>query len=215
MAELFGPAQGSPSGSGEPRVQAVDSEGQLTLVVDGVVQSVAVRGPQIGRGYWPAMLPERKPTNALILGLGGGTVAHLLVQRFGQLPIVGVDDDPEVLALARQTFGLGAVEGLRVVVDDAFDFVAQCEEQFDYVCVDLFRAGEIPRQATSKTFLRQVRRLLPATGTAAFNLARDRRASERIHRLRQIFFLDRQIFTGLNVVAHCRPPLRPSRVLFD
>ena len=179
------------------------------------MQSVAVQSDDIGRGYWPAMLPERKPANALILGLGGGTVAQLLARRFGRLPMVGVDDDPEVLALARQTFGLGAVDGLRVVVDDAFDFVAHCEDRFDYVCVDLFRAGQIPREATAKTFLRQVRRLLPAQGVAAFNLARDRRASERLHRLGQIFFLERQILTGLNLVVHCRPPLRPSRILFD
>lgn len=197
------------------RVRAVEMEDQLALVVEGVVQSVAVRGPDIGRGYWPALLPESRPSSALILGLGGGTIAQLLVRRFGPLPMVGVDDDPEVLALARQSFGLGEVPGLRVVVDDAFDFVANCAERFDYVCVDLFRAGQVPRQVTSTPFLRQTRRLLLSEGLAVFNLARDGRARERIHRLSRVFLVEREVLTGLNVVVHCRAPAKPTRVIFD
>jgi spermidine synthase len=200
--------------SGE-RVRAVQIDDQLALVVEGVVQSVAVRSEDIGRGYWTALLPPSMPTSALVLGLGGGTVAQLLRQRFGELPILGVDDDPEVLAVARQAFGLGQIPGLRVVVDDAFEFVANCSERFDYVCVDLFRAGQIPRQVTATPFLRQVRRLLLAGGWAVFNLARDGRARERLHRLKRIFVVEHEILTGLNVVVHCRAPARPARVILD
>lgn len=215
MGNPFGDAAEVGDWRSGQRVRAVQIEDQLALVVEGVVQSVAVRERDIGRGYWPALLPESKPAAALVLGLGGGAIAHLLVQRFGQLPVVGVDDDPEVLALARQTFGLGHIPGLRVVVDDAFAFVAHCPDNFDYVCVDLFRAGQIPHRVTATPFLRQVRRLLLSDGLAVFNLARDGRARERLHRLGRIFFIEHEILTGLNLVVHCRAPVRPARMIFD
>ncbi|MCL5107806.1 MAG: methyltransferase domain-containing protein [Chloroflexi bacterium] len=211
MAALFGDAAEVPDWRTGPRVQVVQTDGQQALVVEGVVQSVAVDGPDIGRGYWPALLPDAKPRSALILGLAGGTIVHLLRRRFGPLPITGVDDDVEVLAVARQRFSLGQEPELRVVVDDAFDYVANCQVRFDYICVDLFRAGQVPRQVTATPFLRQARRLLEPGGAAIFDLARDRRAQERIHRLGRIFLVERQVLVGLNVVVHCRPPVRPVR----
>ena len=198
-------------GEPSPPVQAVERDGQFALVIDGVVQSVAVRGPDIGRGYWPAMLPPEKPSSALILGLGGGTIANLLTLRFGPLPITGVDDDPAVLALARERFGVGELPNLRVVMADAFAFAESCSERFAYVAVDLFAGGQVPREVTGTPFLRHVRWLLAGGGLAAFNLARDRRAATRIHRLGRVFRVERQIFTGLNVVVHCRVPARRPR----
>ena len=37
------------------------------------------------------MLPQERPSNVLILGLGGGTIAQFLTQRWGPLPITGVE----------------------------------------------------------------------------------------------------------------------------
>src|SRR4051794_28926969 len=52
----------------KPRVRVAEDEGQRALLVDGVVQSVAVEGPTFhGPGYWPAMLPDVRPRQALLL----------------------------------------------------------------------------------------------------------------------------------------------------
>src|SRR6476660_2731631 len=96
---------------GRPRLG--EDEGRLALFVDGVVQSVAAEGREV-EGYWAALLPSVRPRRALVLGLGGGTVVHLLRRRFGELAVVGVDDDGEVLALARAELGLEQ-PGLAVV----------------------------------------------------------------------------------------------------
>jgi spermidine synthase len=201
----------SPAEQEKPRLDAAERDGQYALLVDGVVQSVQVDGPQIGRGYWPAMLPEERPRSALILGLGGGTIAHLLTLRFGPLPMVGVDDDAGVLALGRERFGLDALSHLRVELGDAYAFASACRERFDLVVVDLFRAGEVPRDVTATPFLRDVRRLLAPGGLATFNLARDGRAASRIHRLGKVFLLEKQVLTGFNVVVHCRAPVRSAK----
>lgn len=188
--------------SAGPRVRVAEDEGQRALLVDGVVQSVAVEGPVLGPGYWPAMLPDARPRLALLLGLGAGTIAHLLVRRFGPVAMVGVECDPEVLALARAEFGL-ALPSLAVVEADALAYVAGCRERFDYVCVDLYRGAELERGALARPFLRQLRGLLLPGGVAFFNLFRDRRTGRRLHRLRQVFPWATEEPIGKNVVVRC------------
>ncbi|HLY32336.1 MAG TPA: hypothetical protein VKQ36_15010 [Ktedonobacterales bacterium] len=103
-----------------PSVEIED--GHMVMRVGGVIQSVKVDERYIP-DVWDAMLPRRRPASALILGLGGGTIATLLTQRWGAFPTVGVERDPAVVALARHAFGLDALPHLRIVTDDAFNFV--------------------------------------------------------------------------------------------
>jgi spermidine synthase len=147
------------------------------------------------------MLPDGPPRDALLLGLGGGTIAHLLVGAFGPLPIVGVDDDPAVLALGRTHFGLD-LPSLQIVAADAFAYAADCSRRFDLVCVDLFRDGHIPARVCAPGFLADVRRLLRPGGTATFNLERDRRAAGRLRQLARYFVVVRRILVGFNLVVH-------------
>ncbi len=190
-------------------VELIDDGGRAALAIDGAVQSVAVGGSAAPSGYWPAMLPDRPPRDALLLGLGGGTIAHLLTGTYGPLPIVGVDDDLAVLAVARSHFGLD-LPNLEVVVADAFAYAAACPRRFDLVCVDLFRNGEIPARVCASAFLTRVRGLLRPGGLTTFNLARDRRAGDRLRQLGRHFVVVRRILVGFNLVVHCaaEPPGR-------
>lgn len=177
---------------------------RLALAIDGAVQSVAVTAGGTGGGYWPAMLPDRPPRESLLLGLGGGTLVHLLTGTFGLLPIVGVDDDPAVVALGRAHFGLD-LPHLEIALADAYAYAATCSRRFDLVCVDLYRDGAIAPGATAPRFLRDVARLLRPTGSAVFNLARDRQAGNRLRRLAAHFVVARRILVGFNLVVHCLP----------
>src|SRR4051812_30708017 len=119
-------------------VRIGEDGGRAALLVDGVVQSISPQDGLAAGGYWAAMVPAERPKKALILGLGGGTLAQLLLTRFGDdVAIVGVDNDPAVLHLARSA-GWMPSRGLDVVVADAFEYVQACEDRFDYVAIDLF-----------------------------------------------------------------------------
>jgi len=183
-------------------VEVIDDGGRAALAIDGVVQSVAVGDGATPSGYWPAMLPDRAPREALLLGLAGGTIAHLLVGAHGPLPIIGVDDDPAVVAVARTQFGLD-LPNVEIVLADAFAFAATCPRRFDLVCVDLFRDGQIPARVCSSAFLTRVRRLLRPNGLATFNLARDRRAGDRLRQLERHLVIVRRVLVGFNLVVHC------------
>ncbi len=167
-------------------VRAGVDRGRPAVLVDGVVQSVAPGAA--ADGYWTAMLPPNRPNRALILGLGGGTVARLLVERFGDVPVVGVDDDPRVLAVARESFG-PLPPFVQAVLADALAFVLapRLAGRFGYIAVDLFRGADMPRGAFGRPFLRAVRRALTPGGAVAFNLFQDRFTEGRLARIDAVF----------------------------
>src|SRR5438309_290587 len=101
--------------------------GRRALLVDGTVQSVDP--DDAGSGYWSVMLPAQPPRDALMLGFGGGTIAQLLLRRFGAVAITGVDDSPEVLRLGACAFRL-AESTITLIQADAFDFTQGSREQF-------------------------------------------------------------------------------------
>jgi len=186
-----------------PRVWIGEDEGQTALLIDGVVQSVHVDDLPLAPGYWPLMVPEVRPSRALILGLGGGTIVHLLFRRFGPVPVVAVEIDPMVIHLARSAFGLDRAD-VEIVEGDAFAFVADTPDRFDYVAVDLFARGKIPATIFTQPFLRSVKRILTPGGLAAFNFFADNRSQTRILRLEAVFPRVAIIHSVDNVIAYCR-----------
>jgi spermidine synthase len=193
-----------PDDFGEEPAPSVERAGdELRLIVDGAVQSVAVGADETPRGYWRALLPVRRPASALILGLGGGTVVHLLRRQSRSIRITGVDDDPRVLVLARRHFGLE--DGATAIVEaDAREFVRRCQQHFDLVVVDLFRGEEIAGFVGQREFIRRIRSLVSAGGTLVWNLHRDRRGSSLRRRVGAGLRPDRRVLAGLNLVLHFR-----------
>jgi spermidine synthase len=186
--------------SHQTRVQC--DGGRRELLVDGVVQSIDVASATAS-DYWPLMLPDVKPERALLLGAGGGTLAGLLLRRFGTVLIVAVDNDPEVVRLGRASFYLNLAE-VSVVVADAFQFVAGCRGRFDFIAVDLFRGNERPRGLSGRPFLRDLQRVAGPGATAAFNLFHGRRIDTTLARITRVLTPVRQVAAGKNVVAHYR-----------
>ena len=184
-------------------LQIEEYEGHRVLVEDGAILSVAVTGTDPPFGYWTAMLPERAPRSALLLGLGAGTLAHLLTRRFPEVRIVGVDIDARLIAFARQHFDL-ALSNLDIVIGDAFAFVAGCQNHFDYVAVDLFRGHDFQRGALARAFLRQLRSIAGPDGEIAVNFFKDRRSEVHVNRLARILTVYRVQRLPRNVVVHCR-----------
>ena len=185
------------------RLRVEEYEGHRALMADGVILSVAVGEQEPPFGYWAAMLPEASPRNALLLGLGAGTLAQLLIRRAPDIRIVGVDIDPQIIEFARRHFDL-ALPNLQVVVGDAFAYIAACRERFDYIAVDLFCGHAFQRGALARPFLRHLRTVAGPTGEIVFNLFRDRRSEVYLGRLARILRVHRVERLSRNVIAHCR-----------
>jgi spermidine synthase len=186
------------------RIWVSEDEGQIALLIDGVVQSVVVGDGPLGPGYWPLMLPDVRPHEALILGLGGGTLVHLLARRFPGIRITGVEIDPAVIRVALSAFGL-VMPDLIILEADAFAFVAEAAGPYDYVAVDLWADGVIPRAVFQKPFLRRVKDLLTPGGVGAINFFKDRQAASRLRRIEATFPRVEVRQSRENFVALCRP----------
>lgn len=180
-----------------------DDGGRTALLVNGVVQSISPEDGLVDGGYWGAMVPPDRPQRALILGLGGGTLARLLHARWGAFPICGVDDDPAVIKLARDIHWL-PYEALDVVVGDAFAYVRTCQQRFDYVAVDLFRGEALDGRIFGKPFLRRLRAVLEPRGQLAINMFADVPSVSRVPRVAMFFELRERRYVGGNLVVHAR-----------
>ncbi len=178
-----------------------EDRGRPALLVGGFVQSVAAGAA--ADGYWAQMLPAHQPRRGLLLGFGGGTVARLLVQRFGACDLVGVDDDARAVALGRAAFG-PLPEHVQLVLADALRFVDGCGGAFDYIAVDLFHAGRPPRGMFGRPFLRGVRAALTPRGRAVFNVFRDAQAERRTANIRAVLSIEQVVSVRDNLLVWCR-----------
>ncbi|HEU4784956.1 MAG TPA: methyltransferase domain-containing protein [Ktedonobacterales bacterium] len=189
------------------------TDGRLALEVGNVTQSVTLPEDDADeevQGYWPLMLPERCPRRALLLGLGGGTLAALLARRCPGVAIVGIERNAEVLVVARREFGLDALVGLKAMEADAFDWVEEHASSepasFDLICLDLFEGGRLAPGTLARPFLRQVATLLQTDGVLTVNLMRTARLPEQLHRLESVFTIERQLRVWGNAVLHLSFP---------
>jgi SAM-dependent methyltransferase len=202
-----------PEGNSPPALSASIDElaGEVRLMVEGSVQSVQVAPGVTPAGYWRALVPETPPNNALFLGLGGATGVQLLWQRYGPVPVVGVDNNPRVLQLGMSRFGLDD-PALHVIQANALDYVRSCNQQFGLVVVDIYDGEAAPAFVANRRFIRAVRQLVRPGGTLVWNLQRDRRGALIRRRSRAGLLLERRIFAGLNLVLHYRRRAHPRRL---
>ena len=176
--------------------------GRKVLRVGGVIQSVEVNDlyePDV----WDAMVPDERPDRALILGLGGGTLATLLARRWESVEIVAVEFDQNVAGMALDDFGLRAMPNVRVVIDDAFTYVRTCDIKFDVVNVDLYVSGKMAHGILAASFLTDIARLLAPSGTASFNLWQSAYLDDQIRRIARNLNVRVSTVVDQNVVVWC------------
>lgn len=110
--------------------------------------------------------------SALVLGLGGGSAAVLIRKYWRDAKITGVDIDPLMVELGKKYLGLKG-KGVRVVIEDAYDFVAKLSNdspnKYDLIFVDLYIGDKFPKKFEKKSFLEGVKKLLKRGGVVVFN----------------------------------------------
>ena len=136
-----------------------------------------------------AVQPETP--RVLLLGLGGGTLAHLVLQSHPGAVVDAVELNPAVVDAAQQCFGLGVDRyngRLTVHVSEAAEFVCKFrgEASWDLVLVDLYSADSLPELCTTTEFFEAVCSLLTtvpgegAHGLVAFNCGRELEEFENV-----------------------------------
>lgn len=142
---------------------------------------------RVWRGaFRDAGIQRREPRTALVLGYGAGSVAHILRSGLGlRTAITGVDDDEQMLQLARNHFPIAANGDLDLVRSDAFAFVAGHSGTFDLIVVDLFHDLDFIPGVEGRPFLTAIRRLAsPGCPVLVNTVVHDEKSALRSARLR-------------------------------
>lgn len=112
----------------------------------------------------------RRDFKCLILGLGGGTIAQLISEKFPEAEMVGIELDSKVIKLGQKYFNLGEISNLEIILGDAFEKIQDLKiGNYDLILVDLYCGREFPVEAESEKFLKIIKKLLTPDGLAVFN----------------------------------------------
>ena len=110
-----------------------------------------------------------KPQKTLVLGLGGGSVFHLLKEHYPETYITVVEKDIAVIELAYSVFNLNKEFDFDLHYGDAYDFVATNSQKFDLIINDIFVDDTVPETIKSIEYLENLKKLLAPKGVIAFN----------------------------------------------
>ena len=144
--------------------------GGKRLVVGGISQS----GDLVEKVWKIGLrnLKTERPKNILILGLGAGSAAKLISQRWPGVKITGIEIDPEIISLGEKYFGLGEINNLEIITQDAISTVIDQKSStiyFDVILVDLYLGDQVPSETEGDKFLGKINKNLSPGGLVIFN----------------------------------------------
>lgn len=111
-----------------------------------------------------------KPQNALLLGLGGGSLCNCLVEHFPELNVSVVELRELVIQMAKQYFDLPGSDKLDVINADALEYVAELKDNHcDLLFSDLYIAEGLEARQLTERFIAHVCRVLTDDGYLVMN----------------------------------------------
>lgn len=166
----------------------------LKLSVNNIVQSLSKNSKNATRLYWGEVVnvlkeqtQDNPPKMILILGMGGGTIPHLLRTAFPTAKLVSVEIDPVIVEIARKYFDLDSIPNHQVVIGDAFRFVVDPESygfskhQFDAIIVDVVFGDESSDLVSSGNFLGALKALSMPGSLIVFNRIYLKEYQDKVH----------------------------------
>ncbi|MBK8048593.1 MAG: fused MFS/spermidine synthase [Anaerolineales bacterium] len=112
-------------------------------------------------------------SNLLFIGAAAGTAAGLFTSIYGEIPITGVELDPQILEVARSYFDANWPNYSTVAADGRRWLLQQpATTKFDLIAVDAYRPPYIPFHLTTVEFFELVKAHLSEDGVVAINVGR-------------------------------------------
>jgi predicted membrane-bound spermidine synthase len=98
-------------------------------------------------------LPNKK---ALVLGLGAGLSANMLIKKNYKTTAIELDD--RIIQASKTYFNLDAT--VKTICNDARVYINQCHEKYDLIMFDIYKAEEQPSHVISKESLQKLKLML-------------------------------------------------------
>lgn len=129
------------------------------------------------------------PRNALLIGLGAGSLTKFIWRTLPQTKITVIEINPQVPLIARQFFKLPEEDDrLEIHIADGADFVIRDKQRYDLILVDGFDHNARAGALDTVPFYLNCRARLSDTGVLTTNLFRSARGFKAsVGRLREAF----------------------------
>lgn len=153
-------------------VENKTGERSRTLYINQIPQTV-VNPDEIPASQWKyphriAMIASIKKENskALLIGLGGGSIAMEL-KKMG-FSVDAVELDRRVPELAGKYFGLDA-DGINVFIDDGRHFIRTTDKKYDLLIIDVLNGEVQPHHMFTMESFEEMKRVLAPDGLIIIN----------------------------------------------
>ncbi len=137
---------------GDSEYQVRSAGASIRLYSNGVLHSQYNPNTPINGAIWdllllPGFFKETAPRRILVLGLGGGTIVHLLKLFFPESSLVCVELDPQHIQIAKRFFAIPQ-KNVELIQGDAYEYLRNGNDKFDWIIDDVFQhvSGEPVRQ---------------------------------------------------------------------
>lgn len=111
-----------------------------------------------------------KPLRVLMLGMGGGSMAHHLFHLLPNLQMTVVELRQAVIDCAFDYFQLPNEPEIEVVQQNALTFMAENQYEYDIILVDIFDAQGLPSEMGHDSFQQSIWQSLKSPGLVIYNL---------------------------------------------
>lgn len=117
-----------------------------------------------------SLMARNAPSDVCMLGLGGGGIVHLLAGN-GDFNLYAVDISAEVIHIAERFFFLDCIPNLKIIQSDAIDFLADSEQLYPHLIVDLYDAHQFPPGFKQDDFFILCKQRVTNDGFLSVNIA--------------------------------------------
>jgi spermidine synthase len=162
-----------------------------------------------------SLLFNLRPSNILIVGLGGGVIPKEM-EKYTSSNIDVIEIDPEVVRLSKEYFFFKETDRLKVYIGDAFDVVKTLSKKYDIVILDAFLTNYIPFHIMSIEFFKSVYNVITDDGLVAVNVANMHPSyGSQINTIRKVFGDHLYFIDGIrNPVTTMLFSLKKDRVIY-
>jgi len=172
LYQIYSPINGN--------IQVFEIGSTKKLKVGGIDQSLNWDSPLCEKLVWGKMseLFYKLNPNAnslLVLGLGGGTLQHLISKKMPELYITSIEIDKIMVDVAENYFDLNLLTKHKTIIGDALGVVSNPQDYglnkgtFDSVIVDILLGDKYPDLGKSGNFIECVKSMVIPGGFVIFN----------------------------------------------
>jgi len=182
-------------GTVTPYLEVVKSNGKYVLNSDNANYSYGGLHALFNSFFKRIAIKKYDIKSVLVLGMGAGTVVSLLKQKYKiDCSITAVEKDDVVIELAKKYFQIEKFKALRIVNDDAFEYVKTTHKKFDLIISDLFIDGNVPEQFASSEYITNLKRISNTNSCLIYNkMTEDPKHKKEVKAFEKLFS---DVFTG-------------------